>query len=58
MMLKLVIGLLFVSALYCGAMWLLLCIRMWTRREDHETITFRLGLCFVLSIGFLGLIIR
>jgi hypothetical protein len=52
------------SAVYCGGMWLWLCgVSIAKRRElgfdmlvEFERQTFHLGLCFILSIGFLGLI--
>lgn len=59
--------LLALSALYCGGMWLFLAIRAWPRREvfrydtaarqELQSHTFHLGLCFILAAGFLGLIL-
>jgi hypothetical protein len=55
------------SAIYCGGAWLWIAGKAWKsrvllreffslRQEVAET-TFRLGLCFVLSAGFLGLLL-
>lgn len=56
---KIMLGL---TALYCGGMWGLCFARFIGgkyRLDDHEAVerhTFHLGLCFILAIGFLGLI--
>ena len=42
-------------AIYCIAMYLLCAYRVFRYREEYESETFHLGLCFVLAIGFLGL---
>lgn len=65
-MLTLIEILLGLSALYTGGMWLWIAITTWPlrhalkelpeNRKEIADFTFRLGLCFVLSIGFLGLI--
>jgi hypothetical protein len=58
------------TALYSGGMWLFLAYRSFTgtignntgkfgsraSADDVERYTFHLGLCFILSLGFLGLI--
>lgn len=52
------------SALYCGGAWVWLCylgIRNHstltdTQHSELESGTFHLGLCFILSTGFLGLL--
>jgi hypothetical protein len=49
--------LLAVSALYCAGMWVFLAIYAARMRTNLETETFHLGLCFILSIGFLGLLL-
>ncbi len=49
-------ALLMLSALYCAASYCFLAYRTFRRREDWENETFHLGLCFILAIGFLGLI--
>lgn len=58
-----------ISALYSGSMWLAVALWAWPRREmlkrpendarrqEVQQHTFNLGLCFVLSLGFLGMII-
>ena len=62
---KVVLGL---AALYCGGAWLWLAVSFWRVRKqaalasgdirrDVATHTFRLGLCFILALGFLGLIV-
>lgn len=43
-------------AIYCGTMWLVLAVVSFRTGRDVETETFHLGLCFILAIGFLGLI--
>lgn len=48
--------LLVLVALYCGGSWLFLAWHSFRHRTDVETVTFHLGLCFILAIGFLGLI--
>lgn len=63
-MVHLITILLALSALYCGAMWLWLAGLSIVRRSQYdqatliefERETFHLGLCFILSIGFLGLL--
>lgn len=54
---SLIIASLFLSALYCGGMWLVLAVQSWRTGVDFERETFHLGLCFILSIGFAGLIL-
>ena len=44
-----------VVAIYCLAAWLYLAFRTFRYREDHEQITSWLGLCFILAVGFHGL---
>lgn len=46
------------SALYCGGAWLFLAIHSFRTRVDVELYTFHLGLCFILSIGFLGVLLQ
>lgn len=51
------------AAAYCGGMWLYTAF-VWRRagnvlttreaRQDVERYTFHLGLCFIIAIGFLG----
>lgn len=65
-MLTLIIILLGISAAYSGGMWLYMFAVTWPLREmlkelpdnrkEIADLTFRLGLCFILSLGFLGLI--
>jgi hypothetical protein len=38
---------------YCALMWLVLAV---ISLRDVETETFHLGLCFILAVGFLGMI--
>lgn len=45
------------SAIYCAGMYSFLAILTFRNREDYENETFHLGLCFILAIGFLGLIL-
>ena len=45
------------AALWCGGSWLFLAYVGIRKRVDVEQSTFRLGICFVLSVGFLGLIL-
>ena len=47
-----------VAALWCGGMWLFLARHGLKTGVDVETETFHLGLCFVLALGFLGLILK
>lgn len=64
----LIIAALALTALYTGGTWLVSLVTFLRNREafaadDHanwqlETHTFHLGLCFVLAIGFLGLILK
>lgn len=61
---------LLVAALYTGGAWLYFAWWSWKRRESMRLEqfaaarrevaehTFRLGLCFILAVGFLGLLIR
>jgi hypothetical protein len=44
------------SALYCAGAYAYLAFRTFRHHENWETETFHLGLCFILAIGFLGLI--
>lgn len=44
------------AAVYCGGMWLFLAYHAMRTGEDVETQTFHLGLCFILAVGFLGMI--
>lgn len=46
------------SALYCAGMWLYLAQYSIRHGADLEAETFHLGLCFVLSAGFLGLLLK
>jgi hypothetical protein len=46
------------AATYCGAMWLVLAVVSFRTGRDVERETFHLGLCFILAVGFLGLILR
>jgi hypothetical protein len=54
-------------ALYCGGAWLFVAWSFWRVRKkvvsadirrDVQTNTFHLGLCFILALGFLGLLLR
>jgi hypothetical protein len=45
-----------VAAVYCAIAYLVLVVATLRYRQDWETETFHLGLCFVLALGFLGLI--
>lgn len=56
-MLDLILILLGLSALYCGGMWLFLAVVSIRNRQNLENETFHLGLCFILSVGFLGLLL-
>lgn len=51
-----------VSAIYSGGSWLYRGFQAYTGRiivdEELEAHTFHLGLCFILSIGFLGLLLK
>lgn len=54
-----------VSAVYCGGMWLWLAVITGFNRAGDEgqrravaTDTFHLGLCFVISVGFLGVLVK
>lgn len=61
-----IIVMLAMSALYCGATWLAMAVlSVLTRsnlrsneelRREFQAYTFQVGLCFILSAGFLGLI--
>lgn len=44
------------AAGYCALMWLVLAVISFRTGRDVETETFHLGLCFLLALGFLGLI--
>lgn len=44
------------SALYCACMYAFLGFLTFRDRVNYENETFHLGLCFILAIGFLGLI--
>ena len=56
------------SAIYTGAMWLWMAVQSWRYREGYKAdpelrrevqgYTFHLGLCFILSAGFLGLLLQ
>jgi hypothetical protein len=63
-------ALLALSAAYCGGAWLWVAVRFWrvkdiVRRADNaaeirrdvQAATFHLGLCFILALGFLGLLL-
>jgi hypothetical protein len=55
-----------VSAIYCGGAYLFCAVQSWRYREGYkikpeladqmERYTFHLGLCFILAVGFLGII--
>lgn len=51
------------AALYCGGMWLVH-FGLWARygfgqvAPETEANTFHLGLCFILAVGFLGLLLK
>lgn len=49
--------LLMLSAAYCAIMYAYLAVYSVRTRTDQETPTFHLGLCFILCLGFLGLIL-
>jgi hypothetical protein len=49
--------LLILTAVYCGGMWLYLAQFSIRNKVDVEVETFHLGLCFILVLGFLGLIL-
>lgn len=58
----LILTLLTLVALYCGGMWLWRSYNALTEADPAvltwiEKHTFHLGLCFILAIGFLGLIL-
>jgi hypothetical protein len=56
-----IVILLALSALYCGATYIAVYAAALRGRVDHasaELNTFHLGLCFILSIGFLGLLLK
>lgn len=65
-MLIAILFLLGATAGYSGVMWLWLAINGMKQRSrltyeqlvEIERETFHLGLCFILSIGFLGLLLR
>jgi hypothetical protein len=44
------------AAVWSGGMWLYLAFHGYRYGADVERETFHLGLCFVLALGFLGLI--
>ena len=48
--------LLILATAWCFGMWLRLAALAYLRGADVERETFHLGLCFVLALGFLGLI--
>jgi len=50
--------LLALSAVYCAGMWLYLAVQSLKTRINYETETFHLGLCCVISAGFLGLLLK
>jgi len=66
-MLLSIVVLLSLAAIYCGTMWLCLAISFWPHRHalqnspetryELQQQTFHLGLCFILTIGFLGIIL-
>ncbi len=53
-----VIAALILSALYCAGMYGFLAYLTFRDQRDYETETFHLGLCFILSVGFLGLVLK
>lgn len=53
-----IIAALALTALYCGGMWGFLAFLTFRDGTNYERETFHLGLCFILAIGFLGLILR
>ena len=62
-----IVALLAVAAAYSGGMWLFTAVQSFRAREAYETrpdladrielYTFHLGLCFILALGFIGLIV-
>ena len=44
---------LFVAVLYCLVQYAYLAYRVYRYHEDHELVTFHLGLCLILAVGFL-----
>ena len=55
---SIIIAALVLSALYCMGMWGYLGYLSFRDQKDYERETFHLGLCFILAIGFLGLILE
>jgi hypothetical protein len=58
-----IVILLVLSALYCGGMYLFRVAAFYRAQgmdspASLENDTFHLGLCFILSIGFLGLLLK
>lgn len=47
--------LLLLSAIYSAVMYAILAVESIRYKTDRETETFHLGLCFILCLGFLGL---
>lgn len=63
-MLTLILILLAIVAIYCGGMWIATFIIVRKRPPQTEALrasiaqfTFHLGICFILAIGFAGLIL-
>lgn len=46
------------AAFYSGGMYIALFLVSVLKRVDYERETFHLGLCFILAMGFLGLIVK
>ena len=44
------------AAGYCALTWVVLAVISFRTGRDVERETFHLGLCFILALGFLGLI--
>lgn len=53
---NLVEAILAIAAIYCAGMYALLAYRTLKLGENWERETFHLGLCFILAVGFLGII--
>lgn len=47
-----------VSAIYSAAAYAWLVAQSIAHRVDYERETFHLGLCFILAVGFLGLLVK
>jgi len=54
----LIVAALSLAALYSVAMYLYLAYLSFRDYQDYETETFHLGLCFILAVGFIGLILK